>query len=552
MRLLKRFVALFMVLLLSIENFAAVVSDNDGSAFITKAEFDSLKNNFQSQIDQYNTSIDAKIDGAIAEYLAGIKMETKKQVVCPVENLNDICWSPGFEILAKRKTWTSRSAKTKTSTAEIITPNYQNFENWCYMATNRGIKSAYFEMTNGGLAAFFFKLGFNTDNTYVKTSTNAPYNGSYNYTVPLLCLCVDENGAIDNDLTLFQLTTVGYNLFRFGLYGQSNWGIYAGNITVTPITPQHADAYFALQIKKSSSDYLNVEWNTNNTEAQATEYHLYTEAEPTTSNTTLESNALTYPLNSYWAPSAAQANADKARITNMMIGRASTYRLPVLWNMRNGGRSGEVGKQMQSHNGWYEGENTYFPDWSKWNKKSIATTLTLYGGLWGREDGSPQLQTVSTSRGGTTVNYNIPVHTFFDLNTLKSGVARYNGNGLDLCGGIPLIIDIDATSNLEIELRCKKYNIDVNASPISASDNTAKLKLKKSKDNNGTTTDYLSAEDSSGIVKMYDGTTVSNVSNIKLKIEDLNRGDSVWLNIDPIDSGTYIKIESLKLTQSTT
>ena len=38
---------------------AAVVADNDGSAFITKAEFDSLKNNFQSQIDAYNSNIDS-------------------------------------------------------------------------------------------------------------------------------------------------------------------------------------------------------------------------------------------------------------------------------------------------------------------------------------------------------------------------------------------------------------------------------------------------------------------------------------------------------------
>ena len=73
--------ALFLVLLLSIESFGAIVSDNDGSAFITKAEFDSLKNDFQAQIDSYNTSIDNKIDGAIAAYLAGINMakeEVKK------------------------------------------------------------------------------------------------------------------------------------------------------------------------------------------------------------------------------------------------------------------------------------------------------------------------------------------------------------------------------------------------------------------------------------------------------------------------------------------
>ena len=73
-RIVKRCLALFLVVLMSINTMGAVVSDNDGSAFITKAEFDSLKNNFQSQIDQYNTSIDSKIDGAIASYLAGIKV----------------------------------------------------------------------------------------------------------------------------------------------------------------------------------------------------------------------------------------------------------------------------------------------------------------------------------------------------------------------------------------------------------------------------------------------------------------------------------------------
>ena len=75
-KIVKRVLALFLVVLMSIESFAAVVSDNDGSAFITKAEYDILKNNFQAQIDQYNTSIDSKIDGAIASYLAGIKLDS--------------------------------------------------------------------------------------------------------------------------------------------------------------------------------------------------------------------------------------------------------------------------------------------------------------------------------------------------------------------------------------------------------------------------------------------------------------------------------------------
>ena len=66
LKMFKKALVLFFAFLFSIESIAAVVSDNDGSAFITKAEFDSLKNNFQSQIDQYNTSMDSKIDNAIA------------------------------------------------------------------------------------------------------------------------------------------------------------------------------------------------------------------------------------------------------------------------------------------------------------------------------------------------------------------------------------------------------------------------------------------------------------------------------------------------------
>ena len=71
---LKRIVTFVFVILFCFESFSAVVSDNDGSAFITKAEFDSLKNEFQSQLDSYNSSIDNKLDNAIASYLAGVNI----------------------------------------------------------------------------------------------------------------------------------------------------------------------------------------------------------------------------------------------------------------------------------------------------------------------------------------------------------------------------------------------------------------------------------------------------------------------------------------------
>lgn len=71
---INKIVALLFVFILSLNSFGAVVSDNDGAAFITKAEFDSLKNNFQAQIDAFNTSIDSKIDNAISAYLAGVSL----------------------------------------------------------------------------------------------------------------------------------------------------------------------------------------------------------------------------------------------------------------------------------------------------------------------------------------------------------------------------------------------------------------------------------------------------------------------------------------------
>ena len=77
---IKFVIVSLLIIAICIPSFSATVSDNDGSAFITKSEFDSLKTNFQAQINHYNTSIDSKIDAAIASYLAGIKVESNTDI----------------------------------------------------------------------------------------------------------------------------------------------------------------------------------------------------------------------------------------------------------------------------------------------------------------------------------------------------------------------------------------------------------------------------------------------------------------------------------------
>ena len=69
----KRILALGLILCMTESLFAAAVSDNDGSSFITRAEFDSMKNDFQVVLDSYNSGIDRKIDGLIASYLSSVK-----------------------------------------------------------------------------------------------------------------------------------------------------------------------------------------------------------------------------------------------------------------------------------------------------------------------------------------------------------------------------------------------------------------------------------------------------------------------------------------------
>ena len=73
--MMKKIIVLFLIFAFSIKVFAAAVSDNDGASFITKAEFDSLKNEFQKQLNDNNRNIDSKIEDAVSSYIAGLNSE---------------------------------------------------------------------------------------------------------------------------------------------------------------------------------------------------------------------------------------------------------------------------------------------------------------------------------------------------------------------------------------------------------------------------------------------------------------------------------------------
>lgn len=112
-RILKKIIKytlLLSLILMNIVSQAAIVSDNDGSAFVTKSEFEALKKNFDSQIVNYNSSIDTKIDGAIAAYLAGITLSQKPEIT----------WDTLIEKLGGKPL--NFKNKFKTITTTTITP----------------------------------------------------------------------------------------------------------------------------------------------------------------------------------------------------------------------------------------------------------------------------------------------------------------------------------------------------------------------------------------------------------------------------------------------
>lgn len=71
----KRLIAIFMLLLLCINTYANT-SSYDGTSFVTKAEFDSLVNIFNEQMNVYQSGLNTRIDTAVASYISGLSQES--------------------------------------------------------------------------------------------------------------------------------------------------------------------------------------------------------------------------------------------------------------------------------------------------------------------------------------------------------------------------------------------------------------------------------------------------------------------------------------------
>ena len=575
---IKRAVATFLVVLMSIESFAAVVGDNDGAAFITKAEFESLKNEFQNQINRYNSSLDNKIDGAIANYLSGVRVSKKTSIKALVASFSDLLWCHDFSLVSIKRTWSAKTTATNDPPA-VVQPDYTNRVGWTFYMNNRGIRTYVEDQNLWGLASFPMRFNFASDNDGPTRTSGRQLNDMGNGAISLN---LDDKNVIVEDQPIVRFNRVFYLWKRFGLISFGRGGsvgdgvIFHTNeyaigdprnptILIEPVRP-YEDDYVTLHMwiidyvpstgAISKNYWQRYSWNKENSEIAPVGWTDYN----TNNDISESSERATYPLYSYTGPSVAQVNADKNRIVFGMIGGISNYKMPMLFDMKLGGRTGQVAGRFYPEGSPSEiglSSNGYwFPDWSQWDKKSVECTLSFPDSFTNitkftsdTEQGGWDVKTWPIDLYDSTKNkvtVQIPVLTLFKLNIAKSPVAIYNNQNLSICGGIPILADAQEKAKLEVKIKCEKKYDDVTETNDPANCD-AHIKFKKS-DFTNNKTDYCTGTytGQSSNVTFNDALTI-DVSDKTFSI-DVDKNDTIWLNIDPITLGQHIRIKEMTVT----
>ena len=185
----KKWFAVFFVLVLCFNNFSAVVSDNDGSAFVTKSEFEALKKDFANQIENYNNSIDYKIVGSIAAYLAGIKVQKKDMVLSGfdlVGGTNKRIWigysaTSGFnlsnQLLARDQIYLFANGAYQGGAIKYDHDSYDNWVWEAYRQTGQSTNTLFLLDSNGCVTEKLRNVSLRVNRVYSFYSTTNARDG---------------------------------------------------------------------------------------------------------------------------------------------------------------------------------------------------------------------------------------------------------------------------------------------------------------------------------------------------------------------------------------
>ena len=570
---LKKALATFLIVLMSIESFAAVVGDNDGAAFITKAEFDSMKNDFQSQLDRYNSSLDNKIDGAIASYLAGVSVNKKTELKCPVTNFKDIHWVNGLYGRFNKRTWISTTAYNDTG----ITYNEYTFDNrrnmthgrqfWTWGAVNN-MNVALWVLTGGN--AYQEEPSMPGTTGRIFHGYEAVAGAGWPEVLGLMLVQTDDGDWIVEDTINGLTTSNGFVRSEYSfadtvsgsITSDTKWGgsipkewfeIGAGvngaafeldgstdgtTKTYTVIQPDnvnyfHYDQQWELTSPGNTQTYTGYGYTLNSHNFNLAPSGLRQIPHPSkwtckSGVSVLKEKPSDVSITDLWIPSAQQFTSDDQNHRFMLLSNDTNLIVNYAKRLDN----------------FQVGAGTNF-DWSDSDVAPFKLSMSMY--CLGRsymnyKPYAGKSPLVENGSFVSEVTLNFPLMSRATLSELKTAMFAVNEKPLAFGQGIPLIQDATEAGTLQLSITYDLKTADLSHTGLL--DQKCRLSCKKSTFTSTITTDYFL--DDSG-TELKNKNFVGNTIQLAIPVK---KDESVWFRIGPQNlnpSGEYIQIRDMRL-----
>ena len=546
---------------MSINSFAAVVGDNDGAAFITKAEFESLKNDFQSQINKYNSSLDDKIAGAIAAYLSGVTVAKRTLIKNLIATVSDIAWVNNFKIKGKMRTWTNQT--TKTETAEI----WQDYPADEKRNIRDGNVTFLFHYDAFNMAAIEMAVDMNYTGTspVANVSMNAFLASHYGSPIHYMRLKNQKDlefpqnsgtifaaeEQITNASWMAPLTRNGANSYTSG----TDWEIIANN---NPLAmKQSADAVRVATKRDEQLISVDIDFNRG---TRSTQYTMHIGA---------DTDIGTYPrhLQDYEVDNADQYNQQIGPVTGMtetppatrwdggyfsgglhLVYMSTANKnelsrfLPHMMFGRDNNQETNIFRTNPEKK--YAGVESQFTTYSKIVNVpfDIYSVCIFNSKPWTADTSNVWL-------GSVPVTLGLPLLEKVPLKQIKNSFAEYAGNKLEMGKGIPLVVDNMNAGTLKISF---DYEID-RLIDAKGTENRLYIDLKKSNfydTANNVATDFYEGQVNGGTSSRIKDYIVNVTDNkVNIVIENFKVDDDIWMRVSPVTTtgGYYAIIDNLNL-----
>ena len=563
---LKKFTSIFVIITFgALNSFAAVVSDNDGAAFITKAEFDSLNNTFQAALNEFNTGIDDKLNGAISSYLSGVKQETEEAIKPLVANYKDIKWKNDLFLKLNIRKFTNYNTYTDTGLKWQV----PQFGKYRIIRAGRFYMGAmdYRDTTS---RTFFFYFGgmefckFPLDDGWLPSGEGVSGTRTNNCG-PVVVRCKNNDTAPEIRTTEQSLdyesqmidrawpAVASYYGANIGDPAYTSWGTVVPNTDggAIPVTKE-ADDILAWQLKWYNR---TPRWSSTNT---------YTYAGPYQSRTYRIKTSMSSYGRSELVGGWNTGNPPNQIWNDNFLG---TFNTPVYYNKSENNNQWQ--RDLSAFKVMFLGNDTntkvncairndvrLFSTGDEYNFKDSELGSFLNGAGRAYMTASNNSSGVSNTfyfvdptntANNTSVRLSLPLWPQYYLKNLINPDFVANGNKLAIGGGIPIASNILSKGTLNVKIKYEVGNDDLTATTTPSQE--VYMSFKKTAFNDETNTDNYYRDSSSTQLKDIRFTRSATNDTYEVNIP-VNIDDNVWFRIGPKErtgTGLFAKLTDMQV-----